>query len=184
MKNIFADLDCSLVYDLKGSTHGRKANRVGGKLVGALKDLDWIEARHKFKLDKGLQSFISQVLESDVSYLQSINIMDYSLILGIQPIPPSNPDHYIQQLTRPEDSQDAYKNGVKKAIHNRFRGGTIANDKSCIYGFGIIDIYTLYSGKKKSEHFFKTIFHGSGISSVNPEVYGARFRSFISSTFG
>ena len=181
MKNIFSDLQCSKVYDLKGSTHNRKATKKAGASV-VLKDLDWIEDRMKFKLEKGLQSFISQVIESDTNFLKSLNIMDYSLLIGIHPIQ-GNPEAYIESLKRPEDDNDAYSNGVKKAIHNRFRGGVISHDKSCIYVFSIIDIYTNYSGTKKMESFLKTLAFGYGVSSVNPAIYAARFRLFVTTQF-
>lgn len=181
-KNVFSDLKCELVYDLKGSTHGRSAKK-GNKGNGVLKDLDWVNDNVRWKLDKGLQSYISQVIESDVTFLSSIKVMDYSLLLGIHTIK-GNAEKYLQALTRPIDVATKYPNGSKKAIHNAFRGGVISHDKSCIYMFAIIDIYTYYSGSKKTEHFFKTIFFGEGISSVNPELYGARFKKFIYLQFG
>ena len=109
--------------------------------------------------------------------------MDYSLLIGIHEIP-GTPDQYIQSLTRDIDRSTKYPNGSKIAIHNTFRGGVVSHDKSCIYVFSIIDIYTFYSGAKKTEHFFKTILHGSGISAVDPELYGARFKAFIFKQFG
>lgn len=184
MKNVFSELKCELVYDLKGSTIGRTA-RTGkddGRVSGILKDLDWVRDNHKWNLDKGLQSYISQVIESDVQFLTSINVMDYSLLLGIHTIK-GNADSYIKHLTRPIDLAVKYPNGAKKAIHNTFRGGVISRDKSCIYMFAIIDIYTYYSGSKAAENFFKTIVYGKGISSVKPEIYGARFKKFIFQQF-
>lgn len=182
MKNIFADLHCPVIFDLKGSTHNRRAKVVNGKQPSVLKDLDWLSIKMKLRLDKGLQSFITQVIESDTNFLQSINVMDYSFILGIHRIE-GDPDEYLARLKRPEDQVDSYANGVKKAIHQRYRGGVVSSDKSCIYCFAIIDIYTRYSGKKKSEHFFKTLIYGSGISAVDPELYAARFRNFINAQF-
>ena len=180
MKNIFSDLKPDIIYDLKGSTHGRKAKN---KKELVLKDLDWVEDKRRLKLDKGLQSFISQVMESDVMFLNSINVMDYSLLVGIHNIV-GKPEEYIQKLTRPEDRENKYPNGSKKGIHNQLRGGVVSSDKSCIYQFSIIDIYTYYNGKKMTESFFKTIVFGGGISAVSPEVYSARFKSFIYKQFG
>lgn len=182
LKNIFSDLKADKVFDLKGSTHGR-SSRKGKKISSVLKDLDWIDDKLRWKLEKGLQSYISQVIESDASFLQSINVMDYSLLLGIHEIK-GNPDDYLKSLARPCDSEVKYPNGAKKAINNVFRGGVVAHDKSCLYMFAIIDIYTFYNGSKKAENFFKTIVYGSGISAVNPEIYAARFKSFMSKQFG
>ena len=182
MKNIFSELRAEKVYDLKGSTHGRSSKK-SKTPASVLKDLDWLDDKMKFKLEKGLQSYISQVIDSDVTFLESIKVMDYSLLLGIHPIR-GNADQYLQFLTRDVDLQNKYPNGAKKAIHNQFRGGVVSSDKSCIYMFSIIDIYTFYSGKKKAESFFKTVVFGGGISAVSPDVYANRFKSFIFQQFG
>lgn len=180
-KNIFSDLKVDKVYDLKGSTHGRTCRR--GKGGSVMKDLDWIQDRRKFKLDKGLQSYISQVIESDSLFLSSLKVMDYSLLLGIHEIK-GDPETYLNHLTREADKTDKFPNGMKKPIHNIFRGGVVSHDKTCIYLFAIIDIYTLYNGTKKVENFFKTVAYGKGVSSVDPKIYAARFKSFLNKQFG
>lgn len=182
MKNIFSDLSSDKTYDLKGSTHSRTSRRGGQDISSVLKDLDWLQDQRKLKLEKGLQSYISQVIEADVGFLQSINVMDYSLLLGIHNVK-GDPGNYMNSLMRDIDRTNKYPNGAKKPIHNDFRGGVVASDKSCVYMLGIIDIFTFYSGKKKAENFFKTVVSGKGISCVPPDVYGQRFKNFIFKQF-
>ena len=98
MENIFHNshqLKMGRIYDLKGSTVGRRALK-GGKTKesyhGTLKDLDlneervWIGAEAK-------QQLIEQ-LEQDVRFLTSCGIMDYSLLLGIHNHASSRPARF------------------------------------------------------------------------------------------
>jgi 1-phosphatidylinositol-4-phosphate 5-kinase len=49
-----------------------------------------------------------------------------------------------------------------------------------IYYFGIIDIFTTYSTKKRMEHFFKgLVMNTTKISACHPKYYGDRFLKFI-----
>lgn len=49
-----------------------------------------------------------------------------------------------------------------------------------IYYFGIIDTLTLYSGVKRSEHYWKSLTHNSRmISAIHPVPYGQRFYNFL-----
>lgn len=49
-----------------------------------------------------------------------------------------------------------------------------------IYYFGIIDTLTLYSGVKRSEHYFKSLTNNSRmISAISPVPYGTRFCNFL-----
>lgn len=48
-----------------------------------LKDLDWVRFQRKILLGTDKRTVFVDQLERDVSLLQSLNIMDYSLLLGI-----------------------------------------------------------------------------------------------------
>ncbi len=86
MNNVFHDnLDIQVKYDLKGSTFGRtafprKQPPKGSDLSGVIqKDLDF-----NIRIELGparRKAFVAQVL-SDSSFLDQMNIMDYSLLLG------------------------------------------------------------------------------------------------------
>ena len=70
------------VYDLKGSLVGRQASekeRTGG---GVLKDLDLVNDHKKLHLGSKKPAFMAQ-LKRDAMFLAQLNIMDYSLLVGI-----------------------------------------------------------------------------------------------------
>ena len=86
MENIFHNrhqLKMNTIYDLKGSTVGRKSlkgGRTRATYHGTLKDLDleesvWIGAEAKAQL--------MEQLDQDVKFLTRCGIMDYSLLLGV-----------------------------------------------------------------------------------------------------
>lgn len=69
------------IYDLKGSLIGRHATEKEKASGGVLKDLDLLESKTKFKLGSKKGKFIEQ-LRKDAMFLASLNIMDYSLLVG------------------------------------------------------------------------------------------------------
>lgn len=48
-----------------------------------LKDLNWIKMGHKIKLDQQSRAKLLETLQKDSSFLSSINIIDYSLLVGV-----------------------------------------------------------------------------------------------------
>ena len=70
------------IYDLKGSVVGRNASEKERKGGGVLKDNDLIEDGVKLQLGSKRQAIIDQ-LEKDANFLAELNIMDYSVLLGI-----------------------------------------------------------------------------------------------------
>jgi hypothetical protein len=82
----FGDNDIHEMYDLKGSTVGRAATekekaRGPGKCV--YKDLDLIASGTKIKLGAERKEAFVHQLAQDAEFLQSMSIMDYSLLLGV-----------------------------------------------------------------------------------------------------
>jgi 1-phosphatidylinositol-4-phosphate 5-kinase len=80
MANVFCrDISINRMYDLKGSVVGRSSE---GKITEStiLKDLD---LDCTFKLEKKWHEIFFQQLEHDCSFLENMNIMDYSLLLGV-----------------------------------------------------------------------------------------------------
>jgi hypothetical protein len=70
------------IYDLKGSMIGRLASEMERENGGVLKDADLLQDQLKIHLGKKKMSFIIQ-LKKDAEFLASLNIMDYSLLLGV-----------------------------------------------------------------------------------------------------
>jgi len=81
MGNLFlTDLPIHRKYDLKGSTQGRFTKRDKVDSSTTLKDLDLDVT---FKLEEGWHQKLHEQLSKDALLLESMNVMDYSLLLGV-----------------------------------------------------------------------------------------------------
>lgn len=96
MNNLFPPhRDIHQTFDLKGSTIGRdfKEEDLEKNPRATLKDLNWL--RRNLHLEFGpekKQQFIEQV-EKDVRLLQRLNIMDYSMLVGIHDLRKGNQEN-------------------------------------------------------------------------------------------
>ncbi|ANB11238.1 1-phosphatidylinositol-4-phosphate 5-kinase [Sugiyamaella lignohabitans] len=84
MKNLLQK-ETQLIYDLKGSTHDRRAgprkdNR--GRVV--FKDLDWTDKHEAISMSQEDRDKLMVQVSKDVDFLKRHNIMDYSLLVGLQ----------------------------------------------------------------------------------------------------
>ncbi|ANB11245.1 1-phosphatidylinositol-4-phosphate 5-kinase [Sugiyamaella lignohabitans] len=84
MKNLLQK-ETQLIYDLKGSTHDRRAgarkdNR--GRVV--FKDLDWTDKDEAISMSQEDRDKLMVQVSKDVDFLKRHNIMDYSLLVGLQ----------------------------------------------------------------------------------------------------
>ena len=70
------------IYDLKGSTIGREATEKEREKGGVLKDMDLLRSKRKIHFGSKKEMIVRQ-LEIDSTFLSSLNIMDYSLLVGI-----------------------------------------------------------------------------------------------------
>mmetsp|Transcript_2622 Transcript_2622/g.5091 ORF Transcript_2622/g.5091 Transcript_2622/m.5091 type:complete len:593 (-) Transcript_2622:184-1962(-) len=100
------------VYDLKGSTLGRLAKTN----EPVWKDLDLIRNKQMFKLGPLREKFLEQV-KSDAEFLERLQIMDYSLLVGIHKVTtpsvraPASVDKLTGQASRTVATQQAVKRG-------------------------------------------------------------------------
>merc|ERR1719341_1150886 len=86
MKNLFpSGVKMHLKFDLKGSTHGRKASaKERAKKSPTFKDLDFLDmVSEGFHIDPETYTTLMSTIEKDCSLLESNNNMDYSLLLGV-----------------------------------------------------------------------------------------------------
>lgn len=96
MNNIFPPhRDIHETYDLKGSTVGReypedKAEKNPGAV---LKDLNWINRGRTLELGPEKRAYLSVQLERDAEFLKKVNVMDYSLLVGIHNMRRGNRDN-------------------------------------------------------------------------------------------
>ncbi|KAL2141092.1 hypothetical protein VTI28DRAFT_2890 [Corynascus sepedonium] len=103
MNNLFPPhRDIHQTFDLKGSTIGRdyKEDDLEHNPRATLKDLNWL--RRKRNLELGLQKrqlFLEQ-LHKDVRLLQRLQIMDYSLLIGIHDLQRGNEENLRDKTLR------------------------------------------------------------------------------------
>ncbi|OMH80111.1 Phosphatidylinositol 4-phosphate 5-kinase its3 [Zancudomyces culisetae] len=73
-------------FDLKGSTLGREYKPKSGdedKQLMCMKDLDWIRSGMKLEMGPACREKFTKQLAADVELLVQLNIMDYSLLVGV-----------------------------------------------------------------------------------------------------
>lgn len=147
-----SSLSPTAIYDLKGSYVDRGGDGTTNK------DCD---LKEKLALkDEDRVTLLSQ-LTSDATFLSNLNIMDYSLLLGI---------YHLDEGSTQDFELDTHFNILESSDGDR------------LFFFGVIDILQSYNKKKKLERCFKTCFlckDGKGISAINPKDYKKRFLEFI-----
>lgn len=97
MNNLFPPhRDIHRTFDLKGSTLGRRYKPDGkekGKTTHVLKDLNWLESNEHIKLGPINRRRFLEQLKIDVELLKKLNIMDYSLLIGIHDLTKGNTEN-------------------------------------------------------------------------------------------
>ncbi|SCV02506.1 LAME_0H02058g1_1 [Lachancea meyersii CBS 8951] len=210
MNNLFPPhLEIHTTFDLKGSTWGRytKVNDseptdAGDAHRPVLKDLNWLQEQRAIRFGPLKKKKFLQQLEKDVDLLARLNIMDYSLLLGIHDMEKGNdlideqnilakfsPDqNELQEVKRKSMAEQQMRHKSALAVQHFFQqdeGGIRAsdafnNDLDTIYYVGIIDCLTNYSCLKKLETFWRGLSHDlKVISAVPPRDYGDRFYDFM-----
>jgi len=167
-----------LKFDLKGSTHGRKASaKERAKKSPTFKDLDFLDmVPEGFHIDPDTYTTLMSTIEKDCSLLESNDNMDYSLLLGV---------HNLDKASRELDGSDQEKKSMTiSATHSSFQNGIPAtNNKGerLLIFVGIIDILQYYSPFKMFEHTFKSVIgDGDTVSVHEPPFYAKRFKEFMS----
>ncbi|SCU81680.1 LADA_0C00430g1_1 [Lachancea dasiensis] len=210
MNNLFPPhLEIHTTFDLKGSTWGRytKVNPTPKSDEEeahrpVLKDVNWLEEQRSIEFGPLKKKKFLQQLEKDVDLLARLNIMDYSLLLGIHDVERGNdliderniltkfsPDQNgLQEIKRASMAEQQARYKSVTAVQHYFQqdeGGIRAsdqfnNDLGTIYYIGIIDCLTNYSYLKKFETFWRGLNHDlKVISAVPPRDYGDRFYEFM-----
>lgn len=99
MNNLFPPhRDIHETYDLKGSAIGREyPEEVARTKKGAvLKDLNWIHRGREIELGPEKRALFEAQLKSDVELLKRLNIMDYSLLIGLHDMRRGNKENLRQ----------------------------------------------------------------------------------------
>ncbi|KAF8955473.1 Phosphatidylinositol-4-phosphate 5-kinase [Entomortierella lignicola] len=96
MGNVFPpNRDIHETYDLKGSTLGRaiRDEELQNNPRATQKDLNWINRNRKLELGPEKRHLFVEQIKRDVELLARLNIMDYSLLIGIHDIERGNKDN-------------------------------------------------------------------------------------------
>lgn len=147
------------VYDLKGSTAGRRALKDPNIIhieeipKGVIcKDLDFLQTLRVFELPQADFLNLRTILESDLKLLSKHRLMDYSLLVGVT------------------------KN--KRLVVGYEHSSIVCNNGLILY-LGIIDYLQSYSYRKRLENWGLEIRGKKKPSCVHPDKYSRRFFAFI-----
>lgn len=108
MNNLFPPhRDIHETYDLKGSSLGREypEDKAKVKKGATLKDINWIRRRRQLELGPQKRALFEAQLKSDVALLKRLNIMDYSLLIGLHDLKRGNSEGLREenlQVVQPE----------------------------------------------------------------------------------
>jgi len=192
-----ATLQSTKKYDLKE------------KDLPTLKDNDFVKDGIKIFIGEEAKERILEILTADVGFLSKLNLMDYSLLVGVHDFEKTTAEERDKEVPEADeengvdDDDDSVGSGTggqtppdsPHATRDRLlRNGDIdpridiyaiaSNEgapKKEIYFMALIDILTNYGIKKRTAQAAKTVKHGAGaeISTVHPEQYGKRFLDFM-----
>jgi 1-phosphatidylinositol-4-phosphate 5-kinase len=96
MNNLFPPhRDIHTTFDLKGSTHGRdyKEEDLESNPRATLKDLNWLRRKRQLELGMEKKRLFLEQLQRDVVLLKRLQIMDYSLLIGVHDLSRGNDEN-------------------------------------------------------------------------------------------
>eukprot|EP00906_Rhabdomonas_costata_P018304 RCo026723 len=158
------------VYDLKGREPkpGHFMQVSDHEQHGVLKDKN---LDRSFYLPADISPIFHQQLELDVQLLNSLNLMDYSLLVGVATRLPGTPN--------PLHATEAWKSS--RSVFRCFCGGLpVDSEATEVYFLGIIDFLTVYDRRKMLANMLKSIrWESSQLSTIPSEDYAARFLAYF-----
>ncbi|KAM3858158.1 phosphatidylinositol 4-phosphate 5-kinase type-1 alpha-like [Diretmus argenteus] len=196
-----------LKYDLKGSTHKRRASaKERDKAKPTYKDLDFMQDMPDgLLLDADKYTALSKTIQRDCLLLQSFKIMDYSFLVGIHNVEQACREQATEEVVavagapdqrRPQGQKSLYSTAIEAiqgeaggngALDSEDQMGGIParnskGEKLLVY-IGIIDILQSYRFVKRLEHSWKALVHdGDTVSVHRPGFYADRFQRFMCNT--
>jgi len=166
-------------FDLKGSWVGRYAGKhLWNKKGACLKDQDLREMGMRINIGKKRRERLIAALDADSEFLRDHSVIDYSLLLGVH----KNEDEDAPTLAAEVSRSASHPASHAFPFYQADGGGMHSLDGKMTYFFGVIDILTLFSQKKKWELRFKRLYQdtsGKGMSVQPPKQYHKRFVAFI-----
>ena len=164
MQNCFVtDMEMDMRFDLKGSWVGRYAGKALWNKKGAcLKDQDMREMGMRIHVGDKRRERLIKAIDADSEFLRDHMVIDYSLLLGV---------HKNDEENAPVLAANVSQSASRPASHatpfyQANDGGMHSLDGKTTYFFGIIDILTLFSQKKRWELRFKRLYQDSSGQSL------------------
>lgn len=199
MENTLSEVADGLLryYDLKGSIIGRKAEPRSPKkernrwrpptfnkdtsLNGTYaenssiilgKDQDFLQSDVVIDLHNAERDVITELLQQDIAFLEQLNLMDYSLLLGV-----------AVKYSLDESPLDPQNKLLHATDFKRWRK-VYSHTQQEYFSLGIIDYLQIFNNAKYIESILKSIrYKGNIYSCVEPSVYARRFLNFVSEIF-
>jgi len=196
MQNLFKDYKVGRRFDMKGSITNRAMVKKGMSLQDIpetvpLKCSDFRNHVKHLKFSHSVQANCTpllQQLSNDAQFLESCNIIDYSVLLGELKLSSGQ----IEEL-RAEARSSGSSLGVNGLyiVKTVVDGNTVADDgptdsqsvQERAYIIGVIDTLTGFDLKKKAEFGFKRCLYGNEMSCIPPHQYQQRFTKFMAECF-
>lgn len=103
MNNLFPPhRDIHQMFDLKGSTIGRDfpEEDLAMNPRATLKDLNWLRRNLHLELGPGKREAFLEQMKRDVSLLQRLHIMDYSMLVGIHDLEKGNEENVRENMLK------------------------------------------------------------------------------------
>lgn len=103
MNNLFPPhRDIHETYDLKGSTIGRlyPEDKADKNPRAVLKDCNWIDRKRQLGFGPEKRAYLTTQLKHDSEFLKKVNVMDYSLLVGIHNMERGNRDNLRRNTLR------------------------------------------------------------------------------------
>jgi 1-phosphatidylinositol-4-phosphate 5-kinase len=144
MNNLFPPhRDIHETYDLKGSAFGREypEDKAKNNPRAVLKDINWVNRGRTFEFGPEKRALFTEQLRRDMEFLRRINVMDYSLLVGIHNMERGNRDNLRLTKLRvfnPDTSKSGVVNRKPSAVkshaeaHSVRRAVTRSDPKSML----------------------------------------------------
>ncbi|GAA5855583.1 hypothetical protein JCM8547_001605 [Rhodosporidiobolus lusitaniae] len=84
MENLFYGRQLKQIFDLKGSTRNRRADESNPVLLD--ENLLELSLKNPFYVREESKQFIKQAIYNDSQFLSDLNVMDYSLVVGVDAV--------------------------------------------------------------------------------------------------
>lgn len=178
MENLFSNSSSMIheIYDLKGSTVNRHV-----ELTLSQEELPSIARKDNdfsriLKIGSFAKNILLEVIEQDILWMQTLNITDYSLLVGLKSLESKD----LQATTLQTKIESGC--GDFKDFFKLYDGGILSVDRKEVYYIGLIDILGEYNLRKKGEFFVKSLIHSPQLISASPPIaYRKRFQKYVTS---